>query len=125
MLCALLRVPLEALEAGAVEVVTPLMRAIVERAEALLLQMHEQGYGDEDAPEVAQASRCILDLSRHLSHSRSGPQSIIQTLKLLWCRVFVVLCMAASAFIPTHLNAMLTLQVTCPMGSFEALQAQT
>jgi len=64
------RGPLEVLEAGAVEMVLPLMRAVVERGEALLQRMHDQGFGKEGAATASRASPHIQELCRHLSHSR-------------------------------------------------------
>ena len=64
------RPSLEALEAGTIEVVLPLVRALVDKAENLVLKMHEQDFGQEGTPAVIRASPYISDLARHLSHSR-------------------------------------------------------
>ena len=69
------RPPLEALEAGTIEVVLPLVRALVDKAEALVLRMHEQDFGQEGTPAVTRASAYISDLARHLSHSRCARSS--------------------------------------------------
>ena len=67
----LCRPSLEALEAGTIEVVLPLVRALVDKAESLVLRMHEQDFGQDGTPTVTRASAYISDLARHLSHSRS------------------------------------------------------
>jgi hypothetical protein len=66
------RGPLEVLEAGAVEIVLPLMRAVVERGESLVQRMHDQDFGKEGAAAAPRGSPHIQELCRHLSHSRSG-----------------------------------------------------
>ncbi len=57
-------------EAGAVEVVLPLMRAVVERGEGLVQKMHDQGYAQEGSGTPSRPSPHIQELCRHLSHSR-------------------------------------------------------
>ena len=81
--------PLETLEAGAIDAVMPLMRAVVERGEALVLKVHEQGFGSEDTPDVTRASPYMQDLSRHLSHSRYSTFSRFRFALLTWMSEFV------------------------------------
>ena len=89
--------PLETLEAGAVDAVMPLMRAVVERAEALVLKVHEQGFGSEDTPDVTRASSYMQDLSRHLSHSRCSTLSHFSCILLTW--MSELLAQALSVFL--------------------------
>ena len=89
--------PLETLEAGAVDAVMPLMRAVVERGEALVLKVHEQGFGSEDTPDVTRASPYMQDLSRHLSHSRCSTICRFSCVPLTW--MLEVLAEALSVFL--------------------------
>ncbi len=65
--------PLDAVQAAAVEAVMPLFRAAVDAAEAALLKMHTQDWGADAAPAVAQASPYMAELVRHIVHCRCGP----------------------------------------------------
>ena len=56
------------------------MRAVVERGESLLLKMHEQDFGAEGTPDVTRASGYIVELERHLSHSRFIPSTPISSM---------------------------------------------
>ena len=89
------RTPLETLEGGAVEAVMPLMRAAVERGEALLLKMHDHGFGSESTPEMARPSPYMLELGRHLSHCRcnnsQNPCATLNNLYLAASQNYVIL----------------------------------
>jgi len=53
-----------------VEMVLPMMRAVVERGEGLVQRMHDQGDGQEGSAAPPRGSPHIQELCRHLSHSR-------------------------------------------------------
>lgn len=63
--------PLEAVQAAAVDCVTPTFRAMVETAQDTLLGMHKQEWGGEGAgAEVAETSPYMRALVRHITHCR-------------------------------------------------------
>ncbi|GAB4821831.1 hypothetical protein N2152v2_008877 [Parachlorella kessleri] len=66
-----LREPLDAVQATAVECVTPTFRAMVEAAQDALLGMHRQGWGGEGAgADIAETSPYMRTLVRHITHCR-------------------------------------------------------
>ena len=68
-----LRVPLEALQAAALEAVMPLFRGAVDAAEMVLLRMHSQAWDAPEPPDIARPSQYMVDLARHLAMFRHVP----------------------------------------------------
>lgn len=64
------RVPLEEIEATTIEMVLPLLRALVDRGEAILLKLHDHDFGSDRAPTVLHAFSYVTELASHLAHSR-------------------------------------------------------
>ena len=65
------RVPLQAVQAVAIEAVMPIFKAMVEAAEEIILRLHSEGFADEGQQGMTQASAYMQALNTHLTHCRS------------------------------------------------------
>lgn len=66
------RPPLNAVKAVAMEAVMPLFRAAVERAEDLIIKLHDCNFATATEAAVTHASPPTGDLARHLMHCRQA-----------------------------------------------------
>ena len=94
------RRPLEAVKAAAVEVVLPIFRAMVEGAEAAVLDMHSQQWDAAQSPGdggrgAVSASRYMDALTRRLTHYRR-----VSSISTPGCSPSQLACDPASAYTP-------------------------
>ena len=77
------RDPIETLEAGVLEAVMPLIRAIVDRGESIILKMHQVYCNLEEDSFVTRSSEYIQELTKHIIHCRSSLR-VWSSLPFLW-----------------------------------------